>query len=141
MQCDASALISPEQFRRFALPSLRKQVRRLDHSIYHLDGPDAIRHVPAIMELERLDALQWTCGAGQPDGACPRWYEIYDQVAAANKGLWIQLYDGGLNDWIRGAESLMDRYGKKRFYFLFPGMSMRDADTLMNHAHKHWESD
>ena len=47
---------------------------RLDHSLYHLDGPDAIKHVPALMELEKLDALQWTCGAGQPDGACPRWY-------------------------------------------------------------------
>lgn len=141
IQCDFSAMISTAHFREFVLPALRMQTTQLDHSMYHLDGPDAIRHVPAIMELERLDALQWTCGAGQPDGANPRWYEIYDQVAAANKGLWIQLYDGGLNDWIRSAESLMNRYGKKRFYFFFPGMSMREADILMNHAHKHWESD
>ena len=139
VQCDASALISPEQFRRFALPSLRKQVRRLDHSIYHLDGPDAIRHVPALMELEELDALQWTCGAGQPDGACPKWYGIYDQVAAAKKSLWVQIGDGGIDDWIRGADSLIDRYDKKMFYFLFPTMSLKDADKLLNFAHTHWE--
>lgn len=141
VQCDFSAMLSPDHFREFVLPALRKQISRLDHSLYHLDGPDAIRHVPAIMELEQLDALQWTCGAGQPDGACPRWYEIYDQVAAADKSLWIQLYNGGVDDWIQGAESLMNRYGKLRFYFIFPGMSMADADKLMNHAYKYWEKD
>ena len=140
IQCDFSAMLSPAHYREFVLPSLRAQTEKLDHSLYHLDGPDAIRHVPAIMELERLDALQWTCGAGQPDGACPRWYTIYDQVTAAGKGLWIQLYDGGVEDWIRGAESLMERYGKKCFYFIFPEMSLRDADRLMNHAHRYWES-
>lgn len=138
IQCDFSAMLSPDHFREFVLPALRMQTEKLDHTLYHLDGPDAIRHVPAIMELERLDALQWTCGAAQPDGACPRWYGIYDQVTAAGKGLWIQLYDGGVDDWIRSAESLMERYGKKRFYFFFPDMSMKDADHLMNHAHKRW---
>ncbi len=139
IQCDFSAMLSPAQFRRFVLPSLEKQTRRLDHSLYHLDGKDAIRHVPAIMELERLDALQWTCGAGQPDGACPRWDVIYDQVAAAGKSLWIQLYDGGVEDWIKGAERLMERYGKERLYFIFPDMSMRDAETLLARAEGHWK--
>lgn len=138
IQCDFSAMMSPAQFRRFIQPALRRQTLRLDHSLYHLDGPDAIRHVPAIMELERLDALQWTCGAGQPDGACPRWYGIYDQVAAAGKGLWIQLYNGGVDGWIRGAESLMERYDKRMFYFNFPDMSQTDADKLMARALNHW---
>ncbi|MBR0464187.1 MAG: trimethylamine corrinoid protein 2 [Clostridia bacterium] len=141
IQCDFSAMLSPEHFREFVLPSLEAQTRRLDHALYHLDGPDAIRHVPALMELQRLQALQWTCGAGQPDGACPRWYPIYDQVVKADKGLWIQLYDGGVDDWIRGAEELMSRYGKRRFYFLFPEMSLTDADRLMNHAEKNWTTD
>ncbi len=139
IQCDFSAMLSPAQFRRFVLPSLEKQTRRLDHSLYHLDGKDAIRHVPAVMDLEKLDALQWTCGAGQPDGACPQWDVIYDQVTAAGKSLWIQLYDGGVGDWIRGAERLMDRYGKQRLYFIFPDMSMRDAETLLNRAEARWK--
>ena len=141
IQCDFSAMLSPEHFREFVLPSLRVQTLRLDHSLYHLDGPDAIRHVPAIMELERLDALQWTCGAGQPDGTNPRWYGIYDQVTAAGKGLWVQVYDGNVDDWISGAEGLMNRYGKKRFYFVFPDMSQPDAERLMNHAYRVWQSD
>jgi 5-methyltetrahydrofolate--homocysteine methyltransferase len=139
IQCDFSAMLSPGQFRQFVLPSLKKQTERLDHSLYHLDGKDAIRHVPAIMELSKLDALQWTCGAGQPDGACPNWDVIYDQVTQAGKSLWIQLYDGGVQNWIAGAERLMNRYGKQRLYFIFPDMAMRDAEILLTHAEKHWK--
>ena len=60
-------------------------------------------------------------------------------TAAAIKGLWIQLYDGGIDGWIRGADSLIQRYGKKLFYFIFPGMSMAEADRLLNYAYSHWE--
>lgn len=138
IQCDFSAMMSPQQFRQFILPSLRRQTERLDHSLYHLDGPDAIRHVPCLMELTQLDALQWTCGAGQPDGGCSRWDPIYDQVTEAGKSLWVMLQDGGVQDWIRGAERLMDKYGKHRFYFVFPEMSEWDADILMKRADEAW---
>ncbi len=138
IQCDFSAMLSPAQFRQFVLPSLRRQVRHLDKSLYHLDGPDAIRHVPALMELQELSALQWTCGAGQPDGGCGRWFPIYDDVTAAGKSLWIQLYDGGVADWIASAERVMNRYDKKGLYFVFPDMPVRDAEALMAHAQKHW---
>lgn len=138
IQCDISAMLSPRQFRDFILPSLRKQTMRLDRSLYHLDGPDAIKHVPAIMELDQLDALQWTCGAGQPDGCCERWFPIYDQVYSAGKSLWIQVYDGDVHQKIRNAENLMNRYDKKRIYLVFDSMPMQAADILVNYAIKHW---
>jgi 5-methyltetrahydrofolate--homocysteine methyltransferase len=120
VQCDFCALISPDMFREYVEPSLRKQCQKLDHSIYHLDGPDAVKHVPALMEIKELDALQWTCGAGQPDGSCERWYPIYDQVRAAGKGLWIILYDGSPADWAKNVRDIVKRYGTKGIYFLFP---------------------
>ena len=64
IQCDYSAMISPDQFREFIVPSLRKQCQKLDFTLYHLDGPDAIRHLDALMEIDGIDALQWTAGAG-----------------------------------------------------------------------------
>ena len=140
VQCDFSAMISPEQYREFVLPNMIKQVERLDHSVYHLDGVDAIRHLPAIMEIEKLDALQWTAGAGKPDGASPEWYKVYDQVAAAGKCQWVQIYEGGVDKWIDRADRFLDRYGKKACYLIFPYMSERDADKLMNHAISKWES-
>lgn len=125
VQCDFCALISPEQFRAYIQPSLKMQCDRLDNSIYHLDGPDAIKHVPALMEIDTLDALQWTCGAGQPDGGSERWYPIYDQVRAAGKNLWVHLYDGGPAEWTDSCKRLMKRYGSDCFYFIFPEFADR----------------
>lgn len=120
IQCDFSAMISPDNFRTFVQPSLRKQCRLLNHSVYHLDGPDAIKHVEALMEIRELNALQWTCGAGKPDGGSEGWYPIYDKVRDAGKGLWIMLSDGGPADWARSAKRLVQRYGKKGMYLLMP---------------------
>ena len=94
LQCDFSALISPEMFRDYVQASLTAQCQRLDHSIFHLDGPDTIKHVPALMEIKELDALQWTCGAGKPDG--------------------------GAEDWAKSAQRLVKRYGATGLYLLFP---------------------
>jgi 5-methyltetrahydrofolate--homocysteine methyltransferase len=133
VQCDYCALISPDMFRDYVQPSLRRQCRNLDHSLYHLDGPDAIKHVPALMEIAELDALQWTCGAGQPDGGCERWYPIYDQVREAGKGLWIQLYDGDAAAWAESAKGLVKRYGKTGMYFLFPQFArLGEAQKMAN---------
>ena len=127
IQCDFCALISPEQFREYAQPSLRKQCQKLDNSVYHLDGPDAIKHVPALMEIKELNALQWTCGAGQPDGGNERWYPIYDQVAEAEKSLWVHFYDGGPKDWVSSCQRLIKRYGHEYFYFIFPDFNDKKA--------------
>ncbi|GHU64933.1 hypothetical protein FACS189447_02920 [Spirochaetia bacterium] len=120
VQCDFCAMISPEMFRNYVQPSLRQQCQKLNHSLYHLDGPDAIKHVDALMEIKELDALQWTCGAGKPDGANEKWYSIYDKVRDAGKGLWISIHDGGPEEWADGMNRLIKRYGVKGMYFLLP---------------------
>ena len=38
VQCDASAMFSPEMFEQFVVPSLTAQCAWLDNSLYHLDG-------------------------------------------------------------------------------------------------------
>jgi 5-methyltetrahydrofolate--homocysteine methyltransferase len=139
IQCDFSAMLSPTQFREFVQPSLRKQCQKLDFSLYHLDGPDAIRHLEALMEIDELNALQWTAGAGQPDGGSEKWYTIYDQVIAANKSLWVMLSDGGINDWLENADKLVKRYGPEKLYFLFPDMEEDDALRLIAKAERDWK--
>ena len=62
LQCDFSAMMSPEDFRKYIQPSLRSQSENVDHVLYHLDGPAAIKHMDALMEIEGIDALQWTSG-------------------------------------------------------------------------------
>ena len=67
LQCDFSAMMSPEDFRKYIQPSLRSQSENVDHVLYHLDGPAAIKHMDALMEIEGIDALQWTSGDAGPD--------------------------------------------------------------------------
>ena len=52
LQSDISVMISPKSFRRFVQPFIREQCQRLDYSMYHLDGVDAIRHLPALLEMK-----------------------------------------------------------------------------------------
>ena len=83
-QCDFSAMISPEMFRKFGLPSLRKEVTSLDAAEYHLDGPDAIKHLEAICEIEKISVIQWQPGAGE--AAEKDWTWLYQKIDALGKG-------------------------------------------------------
>lgn len=138
VQCDLSAMLSPRQFRRFVLPCLDAQTRRLDHSLYHLDGPDALRHLDAVMELPRLEALQWTAGAGQKQGADPCWFPVYDKVADAGKSMWVDVSQGGVEDWIAAGDTFLQRYGGDRVYLLFPTMTPSQAERLLRYADETW---
>jgi len=124
-------MIGPEDFRRFVQPSLRRQCQNLDHSYYHLDGPDAVRHIPALMEIDELDTLQWTPGAGKPDGASEKWYPIYDQVFDAKKALFVYLADGGPADWAMGVQKLVKRYGATGLYISLPEFPNLDSARKM----------
>jgi len=138
VQCDFCALMSPKQFRRFVQPALRAQCRLLDHSVYHLDGPDAVKHVDALMEIDELNALQWTCGAGQPGSGSPRWFPIYDKVKAAKKALHLSIGEGGYDDWVRTCDTLVERYGVKGMYFLLPAMHEEEAERFIEYADRNW---
>jgi hypothetical protein len=84
---DFSCMVSGEMFREFFLPGLTNECRFLDRSIYHLDGPNALRHLDDLMAIKELGALQWVPGAGNEGFV--RWIEVYRRAQAAGKGLWI----------------------------------------------------
>ncbi|MEI6100259.1 MAG: trimethylamine corrinoid protein 2 [Eubacteriales bacterium] len=138
LQCDFSAMMSPKDFRTFIQPSLREQAKQLDTVLYHLDGADSIRHMDALMEIEEIDALQWTSGDYGPDGTLEDWFEIYDKTRAAGKSLWVKVYTGEIDDWIKNVDKLVKRYGSHSLFMHFPEMSMQEAEKLLNYAEKHW---
>ena len=130
VQCDFNVLMSPEQFREFIKPSLEKQCGALDYSLFHLDGPGAIKHLPAIMEIESLNALQWTAGEGNPDPGNEIWYPIYDKVREAGKSLWI-FVDGDVHAIIEKSKRLVKRYGINALYLLFPHMDRASGEMIL----------
>jgi len=94
LQSDISTMLSVEDYRRFVQPFIREQCQRIDYTLYHLDGVGAMRHLPALLEIEELNAIQWTPGVGQPQGGDPKWYDLYRQIIAGGKSVlacWVTL--------------------------------------------------
>lgn len=84
---DFSCMISPAMFDRFFLPGLAEECRHLEASLYHLDGPDAVRHLDSLLAIPELNAVQWVCGAGK--GPTRKWLPLYRRIQAAGKGIQI----------------------------------------------------
>ena len=89
LQCDASAMFSAEMFRRFVVPRLTEQCEWLDYSMYHLDGTQALGHLDALLEIDALDAIEWTPQAGIERGGHPRWISLYQRILDAGKSVQI----------------------------------------------------
>lgn len=87
LQCDASAMLSPRMFRRFVIPGLRNQCSWLDHSMYHLDGHQCLCHLDALLEIEDLDAIEWTPDPAVPTGGDPEWYSLYRKIIDHGKSV------------------------------------------------------
>ena len=62
LQCDFSAMISPEMFGEYMVPVLKSMTERLDYSMYHWDGPGAIPHHDHLLSIPKLNMIQWTPG-------------------------------------------------------------------------------
>ena len=93
LQSDISTMISEDDFRRFVVPYIREQCQRIPYTLYHLDGVGALRHLPALLEIEELDAIQWTPGVGQPQGGDPQWYDVYRRILDGGKSImacWVK---------------------------------------------------
>lgn len=94
LQSDISTMLSEEDYRRFVQPFIREQCQKIDYTLYHLDGVGAMRHLPALLEIDELNAIQWTPGVGQPQGGDPKWYDLYKQIIAGGKSVlacWVTL--------------------------------------------------
>jgi len=85
---DFSCMISKEMFDRVFLPGIVNECRQLEASIYHLDGPAALRHLDSLLAIDELNAIQWVYGAGH--GRASDWLGIYRRCQDAGKG--IQLF-------------------------------------------------
>lgn len=92
VQCDLACMLSPEMFRRFVCGPLAEQCRWLDYSMFHLDGEDAMQHVDALLEIDALDAVEWTprllyTGDASEAGGSPKWFDLYRRILAGGKSV------------------------------------------------------
>jgi hypothetical protein len=125
VQCDASAMFSPKMYQRFVVPALTAQCEWLDHSLYHLDGTQAMVHLDTLLAIEPLDAIEWTPQAGIETGGHKRWHEMYRRILVAGKS--VQVVNVELNE----VQPLLDAIGPKGVYVLIQFKDEREAEQVL----------
>lgn len=87
-ECDVSCNFSPALFRRMVVPEVQAMARWADYSLYHLDGPGAVKHLDALLEVPELDAIQWIRGDGA--GGALDWLSMLRRIQAGGKKLYVE---------------------------------------------------
>lgn len=119
-QSDVSCMISGEMFDRFVTPHLEITASHVTHGFYHLDGPDAIRHVERVCGIPQIKAIQWVPGAGTEPGAV-QWLELFRTIQSHG----CAVYCGAAPDEI---ETLIRELDPSR---LIIGVGVKNDDAAM----------
>lgn len=126
VQCDASAMFSPDMFGRFVMPALIEQCEWLDYSMFHLDGHQCICHLDHILSIDALDAVEWTPDPSVPSGGNSEWYDMYKRILDAGKS--VQIMDVKHEE----IKPLFDAIGGKGVYIFTTIKDEADAEKIAN---------
>jgi len=131
LQSDISTMISEDDFRRFVQPFIREQCHKIDYTLYHLDGVGAQRHLDALLEINELNAIQWTPGIGEPQGGDPCWYDLYKRILAGGKSV--------MANWVTPdeLEPLLDHVGNQGLHINVDLKSEKDIDAALKIVEKY----
>jgi hypothetical protein len=84
---DFSCMIGDDMFHEVFLPGIVEECSFYDRSLYHLDGPGALRYLDTLLAIDGLNAIQWVPGAGNEGFG--KWIDVYKRIQAAGKGMQI----------------------------------------------------
>jgi hypothetical protein len=90
---DFWCMVSPRVAEEWILPDILTEMAPLERSIFHLDGPQALRHLDLLLDLPQLNAVQWVYGAGR--GPAARWIDVYRRIRAAGKSIELIAQSAG----------------------------------------------
>jgi len=100
--CDFSCMISQDMYKEFILPELSEEIDYLDASMYHLDGPGALKHLDTLLGIEKLKGIQWVYGAGQPTAS--HWIPELKKIQKAGKLIHVDIVPEDLDVLLRELE-------------------------------------
>lgn len=83
LQEDLFALISPAMGREFFMGAITEQARHLDNAIFHLDGPESLPHLDALLDIPELDGIQWQPGAAHME--MTQWIPLIQRIQSRGK--------------------------------------------------------
>ena len=87
LACDFSALIGPELFHRWGVAALTYESELVgDRTVYHWDGPDAIKHCDDLLAIKNIHTLSYV---PSPYTYHTEFIELYQKCQAAGKGIYF----------------------------------------------------
>lgn len=125
--CDFSALIGPEHFEQYIVPTLERDAAMFpDRLAYHMDGPDQIKHLDLLLGIDGLRVIQWVPGAGAPGGTDPQWDDLYRKILDADRQ--IALSGVGKPEQVK---ALFKRFPAERFLVPTSANSREKAEEMV----------
>ena len=85
--CDFSALISTRDFTRFFVPEIEKRAAACGRALYHLDGPDAVKHIDTILEIPEIKAVQFSPPPGEFTAL--GWIDLFKKIQSKGRSVLI----------------------------------------------------
>ncbi len=89
LQCDLAYMIGPEMFEKFILDELKAACDLLERPFYHLDGTGQLAHLDMLLDIEKLQGIQWIPGEGS--APLSEWPGVFRKIAAAGKKIQVFL--------------------------------------------------
>ena len=134
-QNDFTCMISPRMFYEFCYEDIELTANFVDSSIYHLDGPDALRHLDKLLKIEKLNCIQWIQGSGNPSPT--HWLELLKRIQKAGKSVQVQYYShhGDDVDFFKEFEILCTELDPTRLFIAATCINSVDkANALVKHV-------
>jgi len=130
MACDFSSLLSPTLFNKWVVFEIKEIYSSwCEYRTYHLDGPDALKHLDTLISLPEIHTIQWTPGAGNPTAGSGRWIPYYKRIQAAGKNLFLI---APIND----VEALLTQLSPNGLFICTQADSEEEAKDLLKKVEK-----
>jgi len=128
VQCDFIALVSTDMVKRFFLNEMRIETEYLDYCYFHLDGPDALKHMDTVLELPELDGLNYVVGTGQ-EFSLEQTIDLYKRVQAAGKIAVLGLAGARL-------ETVLEHLDPSKLFLRMGARDPEHADEILKTAER-----
>jgi hypothetical protein len=102
---DFWCMVGPDETEHLIKPFIEFEMKPLQRSIFHLDGPRALRHLDLVLALPGLNAVQWQYGSN--NGPANKRVDTYRRIQNAGKGVLIHAIDAA--DALACVDSLSPR--------------------------------
>ena len=127
VSCDFSCMISEDMYEELFVGEIEKEIEYLDASMYHLDGPDALKHLDRLLKIPSLNGIQWVYGAGNPTAS--HWIPEIKKIQDAGKCVQIGVMPEEL-------EIMLKELRPEGLMYMIDARSEEEAKDLLKMAEK-----